>query len=92
MGVVNASLGGPVFSQLAYNAINRLKSVDILLVAAAGNMASNNDLNPNYPSDYNLPNLISVGATSWLLTSASYSNYGQSVDIFPPVAGLLFPL
>ncbi len=82
--VVNASLGGSVYSQVTYNAIARLNSVDILFVAAAGNEDNNNDVTPVYPADYNLPNVISVGATGPTLQSATYSNYGMSVDIAAP--------
>ena len=47
-------------------------------MAAAGNEGTDNDMSPSYPSSYDLPNVISVGAS--LLTSddarASFSNYG----------------
>ena len=82
--VVNASLGGPSFSAAQYSAIERLASVDILFVAAAGNEDTNNDTTPFYPADHDLPNIISVGATGPTLESASYSNYGQSVDLAAP--------
>lgn len=82
--VVNASLGMPIFLAAWYSAIERLASVDILFVAAAGNEDTNNDTTPSYPADYDLPNIISVGATGPTLESASYSNYGQSVDLAAP--------
>ena len=82
--VVNASLGGYVYSAAMYNAIARLNSVDILFVAAAGNDRINNDVKPVYPANYDLPNIISVGAVGPTLEKASYSNYGLSVDIAAP--------
>jgi subtilisin family serine protease len=82
--VVNASFGGAAFSAAEYNAISRLNSVDILVVASAGNANSNNDISPRYPANYELPNVISVGATGPRLRSTVYSNYGQTVDIAAP--------
>jgi subtilisin family serine protease len=82
--VVNASFGSSVFSPAAYDAISRLNSVDILLVAAAGNENKNTDITPSYPANYDLPNVISVGATGPTIRSPVYSNFGQSVDIAAP--------
>ena len=82
--VINASLGGPSFSAAQYSAIERLASVDILFVAAAGNENTNSDTTPSYPGNYGLPNIINVGATGLTLESTKYSNYGQSVDLAAP--------
>jgi len=90
--VVNASFGSTVFSQAAYDKISLLNSVDILLVAAAGNETQNNDIVPKYPANYDLPNVISVGATGPTLLKAYYSNYGQSVDIAAPGGDLNYAL
>ena len=90
--VVNASFGSTVFSQAEHDAISLLNSVDILLVAAAGNQTKNNDIVPYYPANYDLPNVISVGATGPTLLTAYYSNYGQSVDIAAPGGDLNYAL
>lgn len=82
--VINASYGGSQFSPAEFAAVSRLNDVDILLVAAAGNESTNNDIFPSYPCDLDLPNVISVGATGPTAESASYSNYGESVDIAAP--------
>ena len=82
--VVNASFGGPGASQQERSAIERLQAADILLVAAAGNDNENVDVNPSYPANYDLPNVLSVGATGPTLSRAYYSNFGQSVDIMAP--------
>lgn len=82
--VINASFGSTSFSPAAYEAIKRLASVDILLIAAAGNQSTNIDILPYYPAAYDLPNVIAVGATGPTFNSPSYSNYGQSVDIAAP--------
>ena len=62
-----------------------------LYVCAAGNWgqsdgtSQNNDNTPIYPSNFNLPNLISVGATDINDNIWVGSNYGQTtVDIFAP--------
>jgi hypothetical protein len=56
-----------------------------LHVAAAGNDRSNNDSSPHYPSDYDIPNMISVAATDSRDNLARFSNYGkESVDIAAP--------
>lgn len=82
--VINASFGGYRFSEAAYAAISRLNSVDILLVVAAGNENTNVDREPSYPAGYDLPNIISVGATGPRLRTTLYTNFGQSVDIAAP--------
>ena len=62
----------------------------IFSLAAAGNGGSdgigdNNDSGPHYPSNYNLPNVISVAATDNRDQIAGFSNYGAvSVDIGAP--------
>ena len=82
--IINASLGSSTYSSGMYDAIARLNAVDVLVVAAAGNASRNNDSLPTYPANYDLPNIISVGATGQTKELASYSNYGNSVDIAAP--------
>lgn len=82
--VVNASWGGYSYSSAMNTAISQLNDVGVLLVCAAGNDDTNNDDRPHYPSDYDWPNVVSVGATGPTKRSASYSNYGTSVDIAAP--------
>src|SRR5437660_3168428 len=73
---VNASYGGGGYSQASADAINALGQSGILFVAAAGNDARNTDVQPNYPSDYALSNVVSVAATNSSDTLASFSNFG----------------
>lgn len=82
--VLNASFGGDGAIAAEFEAIKRLNSVDILLVAAAGNDAKNIDSQPSYPASYDLPNIVTVGATGPTLELAYYSNFGSSVDIAAP--------
>ena len=88
--VVNASWGGGGYSQALYNAIARLKDLDIIFVAAAGNEANDNDANPAYPASYDLSNVVSVAAIDPNHNLASFSNYGAAtVDIAAPGTGIL---
>lgn len=59
----------------------------VLFVAAAGNNNLNNDTHwaRNYPSSYNLDNIIAVAATTVKDTKANFSNYGKTtVDLGAP--------
>src|SRR5215217_892655 len=90
--ISNISLGGSSYDQGLYDAINNSGS---LFVAAAGNggddgIGDNNDVLPDYPSSYDLPNILSVAAVDNQGKLASFSNYGAtSVDISAPGVGIL---
>lgn len=70
-------------------AIIRTMEDGILFVAAAGNDAKNTDSNPNYPSSYDIDNIISVCSTNHHDGfSSTFSNYGvYSVDLGAPGGG-----
>ena len=54
-------------------------------MAAAGNDSSDNDRRPHYPSNYDLPNVVSVAALDRADSLASFSNYGtKSVHVAAP--------
>ncbi len=76
--IINASFGGPSYSQATYDAINNARNAGILFVAAAGNETANNDTTPSYPASYNLDNIIAVAATDQNDNLASFSNYGAT--------------
>jgi thermitase len=93
--IINASYGGGGKSRLIQSAIERLNDAGVLMVAAAGNNGSNNDESPQYPSNYGLPNMLSVAATNNRDRLASFSNYGyESVHIAAPGVAILstYPL
>ena len=78
----NNSWGGGGFSQALKDAIEKGPP---LFIAAAGNSSQNTDVNPHYPSSYDLRNIISVAATDHNDKKASFSNYGKkSVDLGAP--------
>ena len=66
------------FSQSLYDAIKAHMDNGILFVASAGNDAANNDVTPKYPTNYYLPNVIGVAATTNTDSLAFFSNYGRT--------------
>jgi len=85
--VSNNSYGSTSPTQAEKDAIQASHSV---FVAAAGNDGVNTDSTPQYPSAYNLPNIISVAATDHNDALASFSNFGLvTVDLSAPGVGIL---
>jgi hypothetical protein len=83
--ILNSSWGGDDFSQALLDAIEQTDAHGALFVAAAGNSYVNTDLEPNYPSDYEAANVVSVGATDQFDHKAWFSNYGtRTVDLGAP--------
>jgi hypothetical protein len=83
--VTNNSWGGDGYSQALADTISEADSRGSLFVAAAGNSFMNTDTSPNYPSGYDLPNVIAVAATDQNDGRAWFSNYGRrSVDLGAP--------
>ena len=88
--ISNNSWGGGAYSQALFDAIQAANSAGHLFVAAAGNDGANNDRNAHYPSSYNLPNIISVGASDSSDRIAGFSNFGlRSVDLLAPGVSIL---
>ena len=90
----NNSWGGGGFSQALQDAIERANDADILFIAAAGNggidrIGDNNDVVPNYPSNYPNDNIIAVASITSTGGLSSFSNYGATtVDIGAPGSGI----
>lgn len=83
--IISASWGSTQYSKALEDAIRAAGEADILFVAAAGNSSTDNDKQPHYPSNYNLPNVISVAALDRNDQLASFSNYGvKTVHIAAP--------
>ncbi|KAK0039148.1 S8 family serine peptidase [Biomphalaria pfeifferi] len=88
--VINASWGSTLYSKALEDAIRAAGEEGILFVAAAGNATTNNDKSPHYPSNYDLPNVISVAALDRNDNLASFSNYGaKTVHIAAPGKDIL---
>ncbi len=88
--IINASYGGSGYDPVQEDAIDYANKKGVLFVASAGNSGTNNDGFAHYPSNYNLPNLLSVAATDNKDELAFFSNYGRNtVDIGAPGVGIL---
>lgn len=90
VAVINASWGSTSYSKALEDAIRAAGEQGILFVAAAGNNGTNNDRSPHYPSNYKLPNVISVAALDNTDALTSFSNFGAtSVHIAAPGRDIL---
>jgi subtilisin family serine protease len=88
--VINASWGSTSYSKALEDAIRAAGEEGILFVAAAGNATTDNDKRPHYPSNYKLPNVISVAALDRNDQLASFSNFGaKTVHIAAPGKDIL---
>lgn len=83
--IVNCSFGGSTFNQQEKHAFAYLRDAGILAVCAGGNESSDTDTAKNYPSGYDLNNIISVAASNQEDHLAGFSNWGSSsVDVMAP--------
>lgn len=92
--ITSNSYGGP-YSQPEYEAF---AASPLLHICAAGNEGNDNDVSRfypdrephGYPATFELPNVISVAATSSRERLATFSNYGdQTVDLAAPGVKIL---
>jgi len=82
--VVNMSLG-------RYDTVTAVKEAiedypNVIFVCAAGNSGKEEY---SYPASYNLPNIISVGATNPYDEKAALSTYNDGIDIMAPGTGMI---
>ena len=84
--VISNSWGGGGYSSALENAIRAAGDAGILFIASAGDgLGNNNDINPQYPSSYELDNVIAVLSTDRNDRLSKHSNYGlTSVDLGAP--------
>lgn len=64
----------------------------ILFICAGGNFGADSALMPVYPADFGLPNIVSVAAVDNTGNLASFSCYGNSVDVAAPGANIISTL
>jgi len=81
--VINMSLGGFFLSRALHEEIQQAANDGVILVASAMNF--NND-KKMYPAAY--PEVIAVGATDSSDARASFSNFGDWVDVAAPGVGI----
>ena len=77
--VINISLGWTGYTSTMESAVNYAWNKGLVIVASAGNYASNS---PIYPAALN--NVVSVSATDSADNLASWSSYGSTVDVAAP--------
>jgi len=83
--ISNNSWTANQFSNALYNAIEALQPLGHIVVAAAGNDASDIDSTPQYPAAFDLDNILSVAATTNRDELAGFSNWGDvTVDLGAP--------
>ncbi len=85
--IINCSWGNNIYNAALENEMRN--SPDILFVCSAGNGDENNnginiDVDPVYPSCYNLPNIITVASIDSRGNLSTFSNYGNKVDVAGP--------
>jgi subtilisin family serine protease len=91
--VVNLSFGSGIPSRPEQDTIAALPGM--LFVAAAGNggfdgIGDNNDVAPEFPCAYPVPNLVCVAASDSRDGLADFSNFGsRTVDLSAPGVGIL---
>ena len=91
--IINASWGGSGPSNALREAILRANNAGILFVAAAGNASADNDIAPVYPASFQLPNVLSVAATTRRDELADFSNFGKvTVHMAAPGESILSAL
>jgi subtilisin family serine protease len=88
--IISASWGSTTKSKALEDTIRAAGAAGILFVAAAGNEGSDNDSRPHYPSNYDLPNVVSVAALDRNDQLAGFSNFGlKTVHIAAPGKDIL---
>lgn len=90
VAVINMSFGGPVESRTISDALERAEQLGIIAVASAGNADGANERSPVFPANTDLPNLLSVAATTGADRIASFSQWSSSrVDVAAPGSDIL---
>lgn len=77
--VINMSLGNYAKADFLHDAIKYAYERDVVLIAASGN---DNTERPGYPAAY--PEVFAVAATGSNNEKASFSNYGDYIDVAAP--------
>lgn len=85
--LINASVGGPEYSQAEQEVLSWAGSQGVTMVFPAGNYGEDNDdpAQAVYPASYPLPEIVAVGASDENDDPLSFSNYGRrAVDLVAP--------
>ncbi|TYQ16376.1 UNVERIFIED_CONTAM: YD repeat-containing protein [Acetivibrio alkalicellulosi] len=79
--IANISWGGTQYNQALKDS---MENSSMLFVCAAGNNGLDTSSAPIYPANFDLPNIISVGALNNRGSLAYFSSYGIGVDVAAP--------
>lgn len=81
--VINMSFGSSDFSQSEFDAIDRARAANILVLASAGNDDTNTDKAVStYPANYDLDNVVAVAASDAVDDLTGFSTWGSfSVEL-----------
>ncbi len=79
--IINLSWSSAQHSDLIENAIGYATNIGVLVCAAAGNQ--NTDI-PQFPGAIDNPGILTVGASDFMDQRASFSNFGNWVEVFAP--------
>jgi thermitase len=82
--IISCSWGGSSSSQTLLEGIDYAQNNGVMVVAAAGNSGSSA---PHYPASY--PGVIATSATDQNDLKASFSNYGEWIDVAAPGVSIL---
>ncbi len=82
--VINMSLGSYFTSRTLGDAVEYAIDSDVSVTAAAAN---DNVSNPTYPAAF--PGVLGISATTQSDSKASFSNYGNHIDLAAPGVGIL---
>jgi subtilisin family serine protease len=83
--VLNCSWGGSEFSHALYDAMAVAGDQGVLIVAGAGNSATDMEQQKSYPAGFDLENIVSVAAIDRYDDIALFSDFGwDSVDVGAP--------
>lgn len=83
--IINLSLGGETPSKAILRAVEYAGRRNVLVVAAAGNDGKE----VTAPRFFDLPNVITVGASDTKQHRAAFSNFGPALDIVAPGVDIL---
>lgn len=88
--IINASFGGANYTQSLFDALKRARDAGIIVVCAAGNDSSDSNLNPHYPSNYLLDNIIAVANTTRTDALSTSSAFGAGlIELGAPGTSIL---
>ena len=82
--VINNSWGGSSYSRSLQDAYAYAHTRGVFIATAAGNSGTNNDTAPIYPAALDTPNNMAVAASTDSDLLASFSNFGNTVQVASP--------